>query len=233
MMILGHRGTGVTRKKELDRPAENTLKAFAQALEDGADGLELDVRRTQDNDLAVTHHKTLDPDSPRLRDVFTLAARYGAPLLNIELAGKNTYDLAYSQAVKSGYPLDKIVFSSFDHDQLHKLRKLDPRVKIGLLFSSAPEPVATLKGRVRFSESYIDRIRQTLGPASLHIIHDQFNEKIRTYARKHGLELFIWTRNEKSPEQDVTILDFARHHKNAPDIHLITDYPGKIKAALR
>jgi glycerophosphoryl diester phosphodiesterase len=39
---------------------ENTLPAFARALEIGADGIELDVRRTADGELVVIHDATID-----------------------------------------------------------------------------------------------------------------------------------------------------------------------------
>lgn len=47
-LVLGHRGAPT------EQP-ENTLAAFARALEVGADGVELDVRRTRD-DVLVIHH---------------------------------------------------------------------------------------------------------------------------------------------------------------------------------
>jgi glycerophosphoryl diester phosphodiesterase len=54
MLVLGHRGAAATHP-------ENTLEAFAGALDAGADGVELDVRRTADGALAVVHDATL-PD---------------------------------------------------------------------------------------------------------------------------------------------------------------------------
>ncbi|MEE9472681.1 MAG: glycerophosphodiester phosphodiesterase, partial [Acidimicrobiia bacterium] len=43
-LILGHRGASAHAR-------ENTLEAFALAAEQGADGVELDVRRTADDAL--------------------------------------------------------------------------------------------------------------------------------------------------------------------------------------
>jgi glycerophosphoryl diester phosphodiesterase len=47
-LVLGHRGASAAAP-------ENTLAAFARAREMGADGVELDVRRTAD-DVLVVHH---------------------------------------------------------------------------------------------------------------------------------------------------------------------------------
>ena len=52
MLVLGHRGASSTHP-------ENTLAAFAAALAAGADGVELDVRRTAGGGLAVRHDPTL------------------------------------------------------------------------------------------------------------------------------------------------------------------------------
>ena len=52
MLILGHRGASA------DFP-ENTLEAFAEALAQGADGIELDVMRCASGELVVCHDEEL------------------------------------------------------------------------------------------------------------------------------------------------------------------------------
>ena len=55
---LGHRGTGPT---QAGRPfPENSISAFVAAMEQGANGVELDVEITQDGQLIVMHDDTLD-----------------------------------------------------------------------------------------------------------------------------------------------------------------------------
>ncbi|KPK17341.1 MAG: hypothetical protein AMJ62_01410 [Myxococcales bacterium SG8_38] len=55
---LGHRGTGPTRE---GHPfPENSISSFLAAIEQGADGIELDVEITQDGELIVMHDDTLD-----------------------------------------------------------------------------------------------------------------------------------------------------------------------------
>ena len=51
--IWGHRGASA------DAP-ENTLPAFALALGQGADGIELDVQLTRDDEVVVIHDETLE-----------------------------------------------------------------------------------------------------------------------------------------------------------------------------
>ncbi len=51
-LIIAHRG-------DVANAPENTLAAFQQALERGADGIELDVRLTRDSQLVVFHDRSL------------------------------------------------------------------------------------------------------------------------------------------------------------------------------
>jgi glycerophosphoryl diester phosphodiesterase len=55
---LGHRGAGVNFP---DRPlAENSLSSFQAAMQQGADGVELDIVITADEQLVIMHDDTLD-----------------------------------------------------------------------------------------------------------------------------------------------------------------------------
>ena len=90
MLVLGHRGASATFP-------ENTLSAFRGALDQGADGVELDVRRTADGGLAVRHDaelpdgrrivevaaRDLPPEIPVLDQVLDASRR--RPLVNIEI----------------------------------------------------------------------------------------------------------------------------------------------------
>lgn len=55
--LLGHRGCG---KGLVDGQTENTLGSFLAAVDQGVDWVEVDVRRTGDDDLIVAHHPTAD-----------------------------------------------------------------------------------------------------------------------------------------------------------------------------
>ena len=54
MLVLGHRGG-----RGPDWPPENTLEAFQRALDEGADGVELDVRLCASGEPVVAHDRTL------------------------------------------------------------------------------------------------------------------------------------------------------------------------------
>ena len=73
MLILGHRGSS-------HRARENTLEAFALARAEGADGVELDVRRTADGVLVV-HHDAHVPGVGLLGQLPFTRVREEAPFL--------------------------------------------------------------------------------------------------------------------------------------------------------
>ena len=50
--IYGHRGSRT-------RLPENTMPSFKLALEEGADGLEIDIRTTKDGEIVICHDKDL------------------------------------------------------------------------------------------------------------------------------------------------------------------------------
>lgn len=61
VLVIGHRGAPTAHR-------ENTLEAFAAADRAGADGVELDVRRTADDALAV-HHDAVLPDGVAVSNI--------------------------------------------------------------------------------------------------------------------------------------------------------------------
>ncbi len=79
---LGHRGTGVNRPGHA--LPENSLSSFAAAMQQGADGVELDVELTADGALIIMHDDTLDRTTTCRGCVsaFTFAAARACQLLD-------------------------------------------------------------------------------------------------------------------------------------------------------
>lgn len=148
--IVAHRGA----KRE--RP-ENTLVAFARALELGADALELDVHATLDG-AVVVHHDPVpvarrrdgsQPDVPigamshpeiaelqvdgepipLLRDVLDLAA--GRATVYVEIKGRAIEQLVVDEVHASRA---SCAIHSFDHGAIARVRELAPEIPRGLLF---------------------------------------------------------------------------------------------------
>ncbi|MGZ3424847.1 MAG: glycerophosphodiester phosphodiesterase, partial [Polyangiales bacterium] len=78
-LVYGHRGARA-------HAPENTLESFARAMDDGADGIELDVRTSRDGVVVVVH----DPDLRRVtegRDLRKAQDLSSEELGQVELSG--------------------------------------------------------------------------------------------------------------------------------------------------
>jgi glycerophosphoryl diester phosphodiesterase len=137
---------------------ENTLPSFELAMDARADGLELDVHATADG-VAVIHH---DPDvraGPRIESM-TLAelrrheAAPGIPIPTLEelcalVAGRATLFVELKGAgieravldVLAGYA-GPVALHSFDHEMIRRAARLNPEMRLGILFDETPMQVA-------------------------------------------------------------------------------------------
>jgi glycerophosphoryl diester phosphodiesterase len=137
-LAFAHRGGGALAR-------ENTIAAFDNGLALGADGLELDVRLSQDGVVVVHHDLTLErtttlsgpvADRParELEDagVPTLAevlSRYRSTRVIIELK-ENTVELARAAvaAVNAAGATDRVCLGSFGQRVLRAVRRLAPAI---------------------------------------------------------------------------------------------------------
>lgn len=147
-LILGHRGA------PYDAP-ENTLRAFALAMEQGADGVELDVQLSADGVPVVIHDATLERTTDgrgevaahpvealrRVRSagepVPTLAeavewARKADAFLNVEIKAPGAA-AASVRAVREGGWMERTLFSSFDADTVAQVGRLAAEARRSLL----------------------------------------------------------------------------------------------------
>ncbi len=194
MLIYGHRGASH------DHP-ENTLDAFHGAAEQGADGVELDVRRTQDGVLVVHHDPDL-PDGPRISQVSssdlpatvpTLTAALEACLgmvVNVEIKHGDDPDafdedrrvadqvLECWQAMAERPP---ILVSSFDLEVIERVKRVDPAVPTGYLVLGVDEPH--------------DAIARCVdgGHQAVHPWDPMVDPDVVERARHAGVQLNVWT----------------------------------------
>jgi len=160
--IWAHRGASF-------HAPENTLEAFSLAREMGADGIELDVQLTKDDELIVVHDDTVDRCSsstgriadltlgeiksmdfanrkagyrgvraPTLAEVYALLKDSGM-LINVELKfGTAPYDGIEKKCLLLAEEMnmqERIIYSSFNHYSLTKLKSLDASAKIAPLYA--------------------------------------------------------------------------------------------------
>lgn len=141
--IVAHRGA----KRE--RP-ENTLAAFARAIELGADALELDVHATRDGVVVVHHDPVVHGDArpianltsrelaavrvggepiPTLAEVLAVAERRVA--VYVEIKGSGIEQRVVDVVRASPTPC---AIHSFDHAAVARVREIAPEIPRGLLF---------------------------------------------------------------------------------------------------
>jgi glycerophosphoryl diester phosphodiesterase len=135
-LLLGHRGARA--RKSIP---ENTVASFDQALADGCDGFEFDVRLSEDEEAVVCHDAKVAgydvsrtnakqlSQLPRLRDVLQ---RYRDSFIDIELKVKGLerilLDLFLRHKPRRGF-----VVSSFQPGALKSVRALDASIPLGLV----------------------------------------------------------------------------------------------------
>lgn len=152
--VIAHRGASRAE-------AENTLAAFRRAGEMGADGVELDVRRTADDRLVVHHDASL-PDGRVIRqtpaselpgDVASLSEALDAcagMFVNIEIkngASEPDFDPTDWVAVRLAAELTRRgadgrwLISSFRLDTVDAVRRVLPSVRTAWLVLDADDAV--------------------------------------------------------------------------------------------
>jgi glycerophosphoryl diester phosphodiesterase len=181
-LLLGHRGA-----RAVKAIPENTIASFDQALADGCDGFEFDVRLTGDGEAVVCHDaESLGveiaraaveelPGLPLLKDVF---ARYqDRAFLDVELkvAGleRIIVDLVHQHSFRRGF-----VISSFLPEVLLAVRTQDS-VPLGLIC----ETKAELGRWSEFPVDYVIPHQKLVGPAMIREL------------KGAGKRVFVWTIN--------------------------------------
>ncbi|MDY3919518.1 MAG: glycerophosphodiester phosphodiesterase [Candidatus Limivivens sp.] len=235
--IWAHRGAS-------GHAPENTMEAFKLAVEQGADGVELDVQMTKDGHLVVIHDECIDRVSdgtgfvkdylleelrsfhfnkthpeytsariPTLEEVYSYLKPYGMTI-NVELkTGIFWYEGIEEAVVKLTREMgleDQVLYSSFNHLSIARVKELDPRAHTAILFGDV---MADTVG-------YAER----LGVEALHpcVYHMRMRNLMGEWVNS-SLDVNVWTVND--PE-DMKMLMKAGVHA------VITNYP-EVAAAVR
>lgn len=192
MLVLAHRGASAAA-------TENTPEAFSLADRMGADGVELDVRRTPHGRLLVAHDPlpaTIDDlDEPGPASLAQVLDACGDRMLvNVEIKNSKI-DPDYDSTMAMVAPvidelrrrgpgaIDRWLISSFSWSTLAACREYAPEIATGCL-TSAP-----------VDEPTIERLAAA-GHRALHPWEAQLDEALVTMCRRHGLAVNTWTCND-------------------------------------
>jgi glycerophosphoryl diester phosphodiesterase len=223
VLIIGHRGASAAFP-------ENTLAAFAGAATQGADGVELDLRRTADGGVVVRHDPTL-PDGrlvvdlrtdelpdwvPSLDDVLAACADFR--LLNLEVKnGPDDPDFDPSEAIAEQVVAalarlpdlrEGVLVSSFHLPTIDRVRELDPGLATGWLTLGMADAMAVL-----------DRAAAG-GHCAVHPHVAFVDAAMVERAHELGLQLNTWTVDDPARLRELAELGVDAAITNAPDVAL-------------
>jgi glycerophosphoryl diester phosphodiesterase len=229
-MVIAHRGASG------DRP-ENTMAAYALALEQGADMIEIDLHLSRDGAIVIAHDAELERIGGRgeIGDADRAAIRTldagggeGVPLLEEVLdafGARIPFNLELKQRDAGPYPglveatvravrerglMNRMLFSSFYDPILHELRACAPEARIGLLVSR------------RFPHNALERAAAVAAEA----VHPERPVATTDWiagARGAGLRVHVFTVNEE-PEMRLLL--------DAGADACFTDFPRRMRAVL-
>ncbi|PAF20211.1 hypothetical protein CHH49_17635 [Terribacillus saccharophilus] len=150
-LIIAHRGASAVEP-------EHTFLSYDQAVEDEADYIEIDLRRTVDGELVAMHDDTVDrtTDGTGLVEELTLKKvkeldagevqtvptmeeileRYGSEVhYYIETREDDEGELVMEEQLlqlleQYAIPMEQVILQSFSKDSIHALHELDPELTL-------------------------------------------------------------------------------------------------------
>jgi len=207
-LVIAHRGASSIAP-------ENTLKAFKKAIELKADCIEFDVHKSKDGEIVIMHDantfratgrsglikemtleelRLLDCGDgekiPTLRELVRLAK--GKIGLNCEVKVRGIAEQII-KILNEEDSLETTIISSFKHDVLLKIQKLEPQIKLASL-----EPTRTGWIKSWLSRKKLIRVAIKNKFYAINPFFKLVNEKFINKAHNNNLKVFPWTVNSDS-----------------------------------
>lgn len=185
-LLLGHRGARAQKSIP-----ENTLASFDQALADGCDGFEFDVRLAGDGTAVVCHDPRIKEteiarvaaqDLPGLARLEQVLARYqDLAFLDIELKVSGLEKIT-AALLRKYQPRRGFVVSSFLPEVLQTMRAADSTIPLGLICETRAE-------LQRWNELAIEYVmpQRTLA-----------NSTLMAQLKGAGKKILVWTINARA-----------------------------------
>jgi glycerophosphoryl diester phosphodiesterase len=237
-LVFGHRGASAYAPM-------NTLPAFELAASQGADGVELDVRLTQDGHLIVLHDATVDHvtnGTGAIAEMTFEAARrldagawFGAAFAGVRLP---TLDEVFEAVGRKLFVNVEIKLESADetgierqvadciarHDMKHRVIVSSFNPLVLCRFCSLMPDVAVGYLHEPNSEAMLRPLLGDLVYDAVHPYHEQVDAAYMATARENDWRVNVWTVNDPDRAKALAALGVDA---------IITDVPDVIRSALR
>ncbi|MEM7382404.1 MAG: glycerophosphodiester phosphodiesterase family protein [Bacteroidota bacterium] len=226
LLVIGHRGA-------MGHETENTLASIEKALELEVDMIEIDVFKIESGEIVVFHDERVERltngggkieeynifdlkqlvlngnhQIPQLQDVLKLID--GKVALNIELKGANTaqrVNFITDYYIKErGWTLDQFVISSFNWDELRKMRSMNDAIAIAVL--TEEDPLKALP------------MAEELNAMAINPNFKMLNRENVNAIQQAGYKVYTWTVNEPD--------DIDRMKELGVD-GIFTNYPERLR----
>ena len=229
-LVIAHRGASAYRP-------ENTLPAYALAVEQGADMIEIDLHRTRDGALVVTHDEVLahlggrgEVADATLEEIRALDAGGGERMPTLPevldaFGARIPFNLEFKRGTGADYPgieeavlrevqerdlLPATLFSAFYDPVLARLRAQCPGARIGLLISR------------RAPHAVLERARR-LGAEAIHPEAPLVDAGLVADAHEAGLAVYPFTVDDPEAMRRLLALGVDG---------LFTNYPDRMRALI-
>jgi glycerophosphoryl diester phosphodiesterase len=224
--IVAHRGASKSER-------ENTLAAFHAASAQGADMVELDVRRSADGKLIIHHDPHVVTEAGTTHAIVELQAVDLPPHVctltqaldacvgmevNVEIKNDDTevdFDASRSLAdavvevLRARSDCDQMLVSSFDYATIQRVRELAPE-----LDGAASNPLA----------AFIDRIADD-GHMAIHPHRYAATAELIEAAHARNLAVNVWTVDKPEELRALTALGVDALITNTPDAARVAIQP--------
>lgn len=215
-LVIAHRGASA------EHP-ENSLAAFARAVELGVDGIELDVHATADGVLVVHHdpeiaghsvqrtpHSALRPvrlpngeSLPTLDEALATIGPHVIAFIEVKSLPRE-HDAALFAAIDRAPAPDKCHIHGFDHRIVQRLRQARSSLSCGVLSASYPvRPVAQL---------------EEAGATVLWQHHTLVDRALVDAVHAMGGRLYVWTVDDPDAMRAFKALAVDGVCSNRPDV---------------
>jgi glycerophosphoryl diester phosphodiesterase len=202
-LIIAHRGASKIAP-------ENTLKAFQKAIELKADFIEFDLQQSKDKELVITHDEDLSRltgyrrrlESLTLKELKKLDFGEGEKIptfrelinlvkekigLNCEIKVPEIAERTIN-LIRINNIVDSTIISSFLHEELLKIKKIEPKIKIAALVPISGVKKLDWMTKQKMIDFCIENGFYAINPLVMMV-----DQQFVNYAHDHNVKVFPWT----------------------------------------